>query len=267
MSTDPAPPADPVAEAADLIRAVGTCAQHARRYRALAAPIAEPIFDRALELGSDVRRGARGPEPGPPLAAAIAELRALLARGEAAIAGVRAGAEYRSAAAAFAAGDVAAVARVAPDVFAGVMPRPPGGTLYWPVPLGRRGGGEHFITPGACADRVHRIATDGLSSPEEAPDLGGDDTIRPVMLGEEHDASDSPIALAFDAARLPPLCRLDDGGLALLYAPHVRAPLAVHAVADVGDEWWRIRPDAYRQYLDELGRELGARGLALVVDA
>lgn len=260
-------PSDVLAEAAALIRDAGLSAEQARRYRALASTIADPTFDRTLALGSTIRLAGRD-RPGSEsvLRAAIDELRQLLARSEAAIADVRASALHRAAAAGFAAGNAAQVTPLAIELFTDVIADESLGVVTWDVPLGGGSGSEHFASPEECAARIASIAQDGVPAASPPPHLGADDAITPVTLAAEVGAADSPVTLVFERARLPaPVCRLEHSPLVLFYAPRLRSPFTVHCTAEVTDEWWSIRPDAYAQWLAALGPLLKAQGLAVAV--
>jgi hypothetical protein len=52
-------------------------------------------------------------------------------------------------------------------------------------------------------------------------------------------------------------------GVVLFYAERLRAKFTIACVADVDDEWWRIRPDAYRSYVDDLEAALAVEGLTV----
>ena len=271
MSTrePPMPGPDPLAEAAALIRDVGRSTQHARRYRDLAVAVAEPILDRTLAIGSDLRRAARGrgPEPATAIAAAIAELRNLLARCEEAIDGIKTSSAYQEAVASFAAGEAERVAPLATAIFTDVIPYEPAGFLYWAVPLSNGRSGTHFLAPEEVAARLYVIAIEGFSAAIQPPELGGDETIRPVMLTDQHEGSESPLALAFEPHAIPaPVCRLEGSNVVLFYAERLAATFVVSCTANVNDEWWKARPDTYRQYLEELRDALSARALRAVIE-
>lgn len=243
------------------IRDVGARARYARRYRDLATSVADPVFDRVLEIGSLVRRAARGANPESAIAEALRELHTLEARCTAGIEQVRSTEAYRDAAASFRDGAVERVAARAPDLFTDVRPYAPDHAVYWPLSLGAGRTGPHFIPAEELAARVARIATEGIPAPETPPDLGGDDAITPVVLSDDLDQFESPIALAFDPKALPgPLCRLEADGTVLLYAKRLSGTPRVECLAGVEDEWWRIRPDFYRDYVDGLQRALQAVG-------
>lgn len=252
---------DPIERIAAAIRDVGAHARYARRYRALAAVIADPVFDRVLEIGSEVRRAARGAEPAGRIAAALGELASLEARCAAAIDGIRSSEAYRAAVASFEAAAVERVARCAPDLFTDVAPYAPGHPVYWPVPLGAGRSGPHFVPPEQCAARIMQMTADGIAAPATPPDLGGDDAIRPVVLSDDLDPLESPVALVFEPEVVPgPLCRLETDGSVLFYGERLEATPRVACVATVEDEWWRTRPDFYRDYVDGLQRALQAAG-------
>jgi hypothetical protein len=261
-------PLDPLAEAAALIREVGRSAQRARRYRNLATQVATPVFDRALAIGSDIRRTIRSSEPHPTaIAAAIAELRGLLAACENAIARVQVSALYREAVASFAAGATAQVAALAPTIFTDVTPHAPTGILYWAVPISGGRSGAHFLPPTEFAARVQQMATEGLLAAPSPPEFGGDDTIAPVLLSDKHDGSESPVALAFEPHTLSaPVCRLDGSNVVLFYAKRLSAAFTVTCSRSVDDEWWNVRPDAYQEYLAELREALIARALRVAIE-
>ena len=265
MSVPGAPGPDGIEEITRLIRDVGTRAESARRYRALAARVADPAFDRALELGTTLRQALRQGAPDPEaLAAATMELRALLAACERAVDELRAGPEYVRAAEAYAAAEHAEVARLACELFTDVAAFPDAHTLFRPIPIAGPRGGPHFVPPPECAARIAAVAQAGLRAATPPPAMGADDVLGAVVLADEHDVGESPITLAIDAGRLPlPVCRIAPAGDVLLYAASVRPPFRVQTADVVADEWWSVRPDAYRRYLGELAEALDALGLGI----
>ena len=269
MSFPPQPPApDPAEEAARLIREVGRSAQEARRYRRLATRIADPTFDRALALGSVVRaelRAGDGNTPG--FAAVMAELRTLLEGCEHAIAEVRCDEVYREAAAGFTAGAVERVAALAPAIFTDVAAGCTAATLFWPFPIAGRRSDSHFLAPAECAERIHAAAAAGIEAQDPPPGLGADDAIGAVVLAAEPDVVESPITVVIDRAALSTsLCHLEGTASALYYAPRLRAPFVIRCAALVHDEWWAVRPDAYRDYVNDLRNALGAYGIQLEIE-
>ena len=221
------PSGDPWQDAAALIAEAGRSAEDAWRYRQLASTIAEPIFERALAIGSEVRRAAREGRTAA-LEDLTAELRELVTRCRNGIAEVRASSSYREAVHAFTNGDQARIAELAGAIFHGVVPLPTPGRLYWSVAIGGRGSVDHFLPAGVCAARIETTKREGLTTSAEAPERGGDGLIRPVLLSRRHDESESPIALAFDPAELPgPVCGLSGSELVLVYAERLTADFVV----------------------------------------
>jgi hypothetical protein len=261
------PSPDALAEAAALIRDVGLSAERARRYRALATTVAAPMLDRSIEIGSAVRRAGRDLGHGhDSIAAALTELRQLLAGSEAAIAAVRAEPRYRDAAAAFARGDVGRVSRLAAEIFTDVEPGDAFGRVAWEVPVGGERRGEHFASPATCVARIAAVRRDGLRAASAPAGLGGDEIIAPIALTTDLDAGDGPLLVVYDVGSLPaPPCRLAGSTVALVYAARLNAPFGVRIAATVTDEWWTIRPDAYEEWRMTLAPLLAAEGLTLEV--
>ena len=50
-------------------------------------------------------------------------------------------------------------------------------------------------------------------------------------------------------------------GDALIYAERLNTTFRVRLAPSVTDEWWAVSPDAYRDYVFELGRALDRRGI------
>jgi len=266
--SEPRAPADPLGRVADLIRDVALAAERARRYRSLAASVAEPTFERTLAIGTAIRRSLRDPERQRADAAdAARELEALLAGCTRALADFEASALYREGVAAAAAGATERLARLAPTLFSDVEPFPDARVVYWPVPIGGTGSASHFLPAAECAAHIAGYASAGLVAAVPPPELGADERIPAVVLAAEADAGESPITLAVAADAFPaPLCRVAGRATILCYAARVRVPFRVRAAAAVSDEWWSIRPDAYRTYVEEVRSVLAASGIALDVE-
>jgi hypothetical protein len=62
------------------------------------------------------------------------------------------------------------------------------------------------------------------------------------------------------------MCTLAGTDLVLLYAERLVAPFVVTCSPSVDDEWWAVRPDAYRDYLEALRSTLSPGGLSVVVE-
>ncbi|MCC6767156.1 MAG: hypothetical protein IT293_21085 [Deltaproteobacteria bacterium] len=258
MSLAKLPDADVRDDAAALIGEVGRSVQDARRYRALATAVADPVFDRALAIGSEVRRAAREGRSGP-IADAVDELRGLLRRCEDGVRQVREGTAYRELRDAYGTSRVVRAAELAAAVFTDVALAPPTRILHWTLPLAARRSPEHFIPPEQCAEAISEIAANGLPAPIDVPDLGGDAAILPIRLVETPDASEGPITLAYRPAVLAePLGRLTGNGVWLWYAPRLHGVFTLCAAETVSDEWWQVRPSAYAAYLEALREHLDA---------
>jgi len=256
-------------EIARAITEVADCHLHGRRYRSIAAFCEREVLEPALAIGSEVRCAHRRGGPARERAAAmIEELRRLKGACESAIAEVHASASYRVLVEAWNGGRHRDVAAAAPAVFTAVEPYPRCPTVYHPVVVAtRRAGAEHFIAPVDCADSIARVAREGIA-PARALDLGADETVQAVALSDDFDTLETPIALAIDPAAVGlPMCRVTPAGDALVYTPLLRAPWHVRVAAAVSDEWWAVRPEAYRDYVAELKSELDTRRITLTTTA
>jgi hypothetical protein len=257
---------DVIEEIATLIAEVGRCYRRGRRYRDIAARCEEHYLAGALEIGSSIRRRDRSGRLDAGAAARAADgLRNLLAGCEAAIAAVHASDLYRRTVAAWEGGYWADVAAAAPSIFASVEPYPDCPTLYYSIAItSRRAGGDHFISPSACADAVNELHRSGIAPPSTAPELGADERIQAVLLSQEFEVTESPIALAIEPSALDvPRCRIGPAGDAVIYTARLCAPFRVRFAEAVADEWWALQPDAYDDYTDRLTLELTARGLPI----
>ena len=256
---------DALQEAARLIEAFGVCYTQARRYRQIAAECEDRYLARALAIGSEIRRRVRAEDEA--VDAAIEELGRLCASCAAAIAMVHAGVPYRRALHVWEEGRLLDVAAMAPAIFDGVEPYLATDTLYHAVQVtDPRRGGEHFLPAAKVAERIATLVASGIAAAEPVPDLGADAAIRAVFLEDDPDAASSPVALAVEPERIGlPTFRLGSAGEVLIYAPSVSPVPRVRCATTVSDEWWAVRPDAYARYVDDLERELTARGIRELV--
>lgn len=262
MSDDP-PVRDAWEEAAALITEVARLAEDARRYRALVPTVAEPTFDRALAIGSEIRAAVRAGRS-EALDAAVRELLELRRHCEGALAELRASAPYRDLVAAYVTGDAARATDLASRIYSDVTPAPATDALHWPLPIRGRGGTRHFVSAEECAAKIGALAASGIPAPAEAPAVGGDATVRPIRLSFTPDAAESPISLVIGPEAVPgPIARVAASDVALWYAERLSAPFVVRAAATVGDEWWQVRPDAYRSYVESLRGALALLGWKL----
>lgn len=249
-------------EIAGLIAAVADGYRRGRRYRDISALFEERYLARALDIGTQVRRAARG--GGLDADSAARSLRQLAADCESSIARVRDSDLYRRAAAAWNAGRPDEVAAAACAIFTAVERYPQCPVLYLPMALSARRRGEHFISPLACVEAIAGISRLGIEAARDPPELGADEIIRAVVLSDAADDVDSPIALEIDPAQVAvPICRVVPAGDVLLYVRRLRAPFRVSVARHVSDEWWEASPDAYRLYIADLQTELNARGIPM----
>jgi hypothetical protein len=258
--------ADCLDQVSELIAEVGACYEAARRYRRLAGVCEERYLAPALDIASVLRRIVRSETPDRGLfERQIARLREVRAECGAAIEEVRATDLYRRARAAWHEGRGDELLRTLPGIFACIAPERPTAPVYHPVSLRgpRTEGGEHFIPATACADRLALLAREGIPAESVENGLGTDGEIHAVRLGDDPASFESPITLRIEpmALRDAAVCRVALTGDFLVYVPRLRTRFEVHCEPTVSDEWWSIRPDAYRSYLQELRDALAARNI------
>lgn len=252
-------------DAARLISEVGACYVRGRRYRAIAAEC-ERWLTVALTMGARLRAQARsspGDVPADP--DVIRGLRDLIDEFQAAVNRVHENDVYRRAVCAWQAESYGEVAALAPTIFDGVVPLTSPRTLYVPVEVGSRHGGEHFASPIVVAERAMELLRNGIPAARPVPDQGADDHIGAVVFDDDADAGGSPVTIVVAASDLGlPAFHLEPGGASLVYAPRVEFPASVRCASEVTDEWWAIRPDAYANFTTELSRMLRARGVTRI---
>lgn len=250
-------------EGARLMTEFGERYTRARRYRAVAAECEERHLGRALAIGSALREWARAATgDDADHATAIDELRALVRACEEAIGIVHDSPSYRAACVAWDEGRFHDVAALAPTIFDAIEPLTTPRTLYAPVPIVGRRGGEHFSPPAVVAERIAGLARTGLPAADPVPQLGADECLRAVVLDDDPEAVEAPITIIVAAEDLAlPSLRLAPAGEIFVYAPLLRARLRVRCAPEAHDEWWTVRPEAYVGYVRELVRELAIRGI------
>jgi hypothetical protein len=226
----------------------GTLLVWAEKYRHPDPTVVASLRHRLLAAGDAARRLARtGDLDGPDGLAITSEVHQVAAGLRALVTAARASSSYRRAVAACAAGDMAALARSLPGIFADVEPgsRPP--AAFW-VPVWQRRG--RALPPGELAQALLKLESDGV--PGETDDLTpGVDPELPGLVLSLSDVGGAPALLRYDAAVLPePSLRLGTDQV-LVPGALVRLPFTV-ALTDPEDavDEWVSDPAAYRAALD-----------------
>ena len=177
-----------------------------------------------------------------------------------ALAEVRRSPGYQSACAAFAAGHHDALARLLPDVFAGLERAEPPAESFYSVAWLRRGRPRR---PDDVAGEIARWALDGVP-PEGDDTTPGADEALPAVVLQERPPDDEPVLLAFVTAALPvrPL-RLVDSGEWLVHLPALPTAFAVLLAPDdenTGEALAELAPE-YPRFRALLAAELDALGV------
>jgi hypothetical protein len=232
----------------DRLAEIGVLAGMAERYRLVRERGGPALLDRGLALAAEARRLYRS------ATGDANEVARLAARcGETAacfgtlLDAARAAPEYVAAVAARRHGDVAALVRLIPAVFADVEPATGVRTLYHPVATTARGSRVRE-TDGLAAE-LSRLCTEGIPAAEPGEGPGTDDALTAVILYDDWERVDSPVAVGLDAAALGrPIFRVADSTMLLVYAERAAAAGAavVLARAPGADRW----PDLGTEYAD-----------------
>ena len=252
-----------VSELESAVADVGALLVRAEKYRRATEADGVRLRQHALALGDAARRlHRRDGFDAATVTTLLEEAHALADRLRALVAAVRASAPYRDAVAAHATGDEATLARVLPEIFAGLEPASRRGPLFAPLPWLRRG---RLRPVDELTAELVGMARDGL--PAEGDDLsrGVDPDLPAVVLGAT--APEEPVVLRLAAEDVRgPLHRLAESGEHLVHVPCLRAPLTVVLAADFApDEQLRVElaPEDYARHRDALAAALAAAGIAI----
>jgi hypothetical protein len=232
-----------------------------QKYRRGAGPDGQALFGEAMALGDAARRLHRRGTLDPDRARALlAGVRGLAGRLAALLGAIHDAPEYRTAVAAYDAGDRAVLAPLLPVVFAGLEPVTPPPTLFAALPWRRRG---RPCPPAELALEVVALRDDGLAA--EGDDLSpGADARLPAVTLQVTPPLGEAVVLGLDAEALEgPAHRLVETGDHLVHAPRVRAPMTVLlAATPLEDERVVVDWEAYRA---ALARALTAVGIPVTL--
>lgn len=196
--------------------------------------------------------------------AASREILDLRASWQSALQGVREMPTYRAAVDAHGRDDQAALARLIPRIFAGIQVVEPATQLYFGISaaIRRRGPGTSpFLSAEACADKIASTVREGLAPRPE----GGDwwDTDLPSLsCVDTATALDTPFGVRLDGRALRATLFGSDNDLGYrLYTPRLTGAFGVVIAHEAEDEWWQAFEQPYREFRQDLGMRLTARGV------
>ena len=184
--------------------------------------------------------------------------------------GVQASAPYQEAVASFAAGATERVAALAAgDLHRCDFPcrRRASSIGRYRSAAGRSG--VHFLPPAEIAPPAFSRSPPKASwQPPSPPELGGDETIAPVLLiGRARWTRRARSRSPSNRTPCRPPSAVSTGATSSSSTPSDFVPTSPSAARrTVNDEWWNVRPDAYREYLEELREALSARALRVVIE-
>ncbi len=225
------------------------------------APLHPGLLADALALGDRARRHLRVQALDATADAALgAEAASLHARVQRALDDVRASDAYREAVAAHAAGDLPALTRLLPLVFAGLTPVP-APSFLWHAPAWLRRNRPR--TAGEMVAAVARIAATGLEADGDPMAPGIDPSLPAVPLDTTPPLAD-PVLLRWSQGDVPPaVFRLDATDAILVHVPRLTAPFAVVLPAQLDDdELGEVSLD-HPRYRAELIAALADAGIAV----
>ncbi len=231
-----------------------------------------PLRDRAEDellpqlasMGSHLRGLLRNAHLSQPqIDAAVREILSLRADWRAALERVRASDTYRAALAALNADQQPDLARMMPQLFAGLqVVQPP--ILYFPISpaSGRlRPGSSPFLGAADCADRIAKTLADGIEA-EVAGTEWWEREWPCIVCADDPEALETPVTLRLiaSAVRVCVFSSSDEPTLRL-YTRCLRAPMSVVLAAEATDEWWLAYEESYAAFREALESELKVRGV------
>ena len=245
-----------VTELEAAIADAGALLVRAQKYRRGTGEEGTTLLRDALALGDAARRLHRHAALDADAARGLlADAQALVARVHAFLRSVRDEPAFRTAVAAHAAGDQAALAATLPQIFSGLVPVATPPDLYHVVPWRRRG----RLRPAAdLAADVARLLAEGIAA--EGDDLSpGVDTALPAVVLEAAPPTGEPVMLRLAAGTIPvPAYRLQDTGEYLFYVAGLRAPATVLVAPELDADVLEDTPVDYPRYRAQLVDALAA---------
>jgi hypothetical protein len=250
-----------VSELEAAIADTGALLVRAQKYRRGVGAEGTALAREALALGDRARRLHRhGTLDRESATGLLAEAGTLLERARAFVGSIRAAPEYQAAVQAHAAGDQATLARLLPELFAGLESAPSPSSLFRPAAWLWRG--RLRAVAEVTAD-VLRAATEGLEA--EGDDLSpGADTALPAVVLSADPPAEEPVVLRIDPPATLPLYHLVESNEYLVYTPRLRVtPVVLLAPALPTDEQLRVdlTPEDYEAYRRELVAAFAAAGV------
>jgi hypothetical protein len=177
---------------------------------------------------------------------------------------VRESLAYQGARTAYGRDDQTTLARLIPQIFAGLRVVEPPPQLYFGISAAvrRRGPGTSpFLSAADCAEKLAGAVREGLTPQSHGGDWWDDD-LPSLSCVDEAAGLDTPFAvrLAGDGLRAALFGNDNDLGYRI-YTPHLNGDFAVEIAPEAGDEWWQAFERPYSEYRDELRAQLAERGV------
>lgn len=232
----------------------------ARRFRVLRDDADRDLLTTITDLGLQLRKLCRHAELSE---VAIAEhagrvqsvRRTWLAR----IAEVKGSATYRAARAAYEADEQHELARLLPEVVAGIDIVDPVPDLYFGVRVSRprRGpGSPPFVDSATCVERVLERMREGLRPPVD-DELG----FARLTPGDDPESLDSPVSLRLAPSPAgPTLFRSTDDSDLHVYTPSLAGPFTPALCVEFEDPWWQTNDESYEEFRQRVTEGLRSRG-------
>lgn len=237
----------------------------ARRFCTLHERAENELLPQLASLGSRLRGLLRTAHLSPPeIDAATIEILSLRSAWRAGLEQVHVSGTYRAAQTALAADQQEELARLLPQLFAGLKVVRPAPALYFPISPAtgqRRPGGTPFLGAVECADRIMETLAGGIEA-ETAGSEWWESEWPCIVCADDAEALETPIALrlAASAVRAAVFSVADEPTLRL-FTRCVQAPMSVVLAAEATDEWWLAYEDSYAAFREALQRELTGRGV------
>lgn len=237
----------------------------ARNFTALEPKADKALLPRLTSLSSRLRALHRAREMGQgDIDDASREIIELRTSWQTAIEDIHRSALFQEACRAFEKDDQEALARLVPQIFAGVevTTAPADAVFGVSAAVRRRGPGTSpFLSPEACAEKIERTVIDGVVPRAETDDWWVTE-LPSIHLATSLADLDTPFAVRLSGSDITAAVFASEAEFGYrLFTPRLSGAFVVEIAASVDDEWWQAFEQPFEDFRDALVKELASRGI------